>query len=140
MADGPGPPERACLVTSPKPAVARRVGREDRRQPSVWPLDRQGFLLEWSRPVYAFSCQGQGITKMWWRGRPMSGPVKGCRMPADDGRRSKAPTAGVRQASREETRGQEMVRPSRALDYGDLRAAGSGTPRGRRDRRTRSAA
>src|ERR1700694_5691120 len=88
LADGPGARELPFLVSSHKPAVARRVGREDRRQPSVWPLDRQDFLLEWSRPVYAFSCQGQGITKMWWRGRPMSGPGSAPRrreLPVEEG-------------------------------------------------------
>ncbi len=68
--------ERTFLVSSHKPTVAGCIGRQDRRQPSVWPLDRQGFLLDWSGPVYAFSCEGQGMTKMWWPGRPMSDPVQ----------------------------------------------------------------
>ena len=60
LADGPEALERTFLVSSHKPTVADCIGREDRRQPSVWPLDRQGFLLDWSQLVYASSCEGQG--------------------------------------------------------------------------------
>jgi hypothetical protein len=72
LADGPEALERTFLVSSHKPTVAGCIRREDRRQPSVWPIDRQSFLLDWLRPVYAFSSEGQGMMKMRWRGRPMS--------------------------------------------------------------------
>jgi hypothetical protein len=63
LADGPEALEGTFLVIPHKPTVTGCIGREDRRQPPVWPLDCQGFLLDWSRPVYAFSCERQGMTK-----------------------------------------------------------------------------
>src|SRR4029079_6884487 len=72
LTEGPEVLERTFLVSSHKPTVANCVGREERRQPSVWQLDRQGFLPDWSRPVYALSCECQGMMKMGWRARPIS--------------------------------------------------------------------
>ena len=47
LADGPDALQRTLLINSHKPTVAGRIGCEDRRQPSVWPLGRQVFLLDW---------------------------------------------------------------------------------------------
>ncbi|OSI66508.1 hypothetical protein BSZ21_18750 [Bradyrhizobium canariense] len=41
--------------------LADCIGRQDRRQPSIWPLYRQISLLARSDPVYAFSSRCQGI-------------------------------------------------------------------------------
>jgi hypothetical protein len=70
LADGPEALECTFLVY--KPTVTGSIGGEDRRQPSIWPLNRQVFLLDRSMPVYAFSCKCQETTKIWWCGRPIS--------------------------------------------------------------------